>query len=117
MGLRGFVSAGVVSAGVVLSPGGSAASVSTSCVEVTQYTAPSCATRNRLETRRKTVSVAGKSGFRFGIQIAVISAQAMKSPATISSVTLPVVVIVSSTAGTLPRHRSGVRENDRAEPV
>ena len=49
--------------------------------------------------------MAGKSGFRFGIQIAVISAQAMNSPATTSRVTLPVVVIVSSTAGTLPRRR------------
>ena len=40
--------------------------------------------------------MAGKSGFRFGIQMAVISAQAMKSPATISSVTFPVVVIAYS---------------------
>ena len=54
----------------------------------------------------------GKSGFRFGIQIAVISAQAMKTPATITNVTLPVVVIVSSTVGTLPRHRAAaVREH------
>ena len=42
------------------------------------------------------VSVAGKSGFRFGIHIAVISAHAMKSPATISSVTFPVVVMAYS---------------------
>ena len=50
----------------------------------------------------------GKSGLRFGIQIAVISAQAMNAPATISRVTLPVVVIVRSTAGTLPRHQERV---------
>ena len=49
------------------------------------------------------VKVTGKSGLRLGIQIAVISAQAMNTPATISRVTLPVVVIVRSTAGTLPR--------------
>ncbi len=78
----------MVSAGVV-----STASFSTSCVVVTQYTAPIWATKNRDETSRNAVSVTGKSGLRFGMKIAVTSAQAMNSAATTSRVTLPVVVI------------------------
>jgi hypothetical protein len=54
--------------------------------------------RGRSTDEQNPVNVTG-TGFRLGIHIAVISAQAMKSPATISSPTFPVVVIACSIGG------------------